>query len=380
MLVMFLARLPLTAMSVTLTMYVVTGLGRGYAAAGLVGTAATLGTALGAPLVGRMIDRYGLRPVVLLCGAVSTAYWLGVPSLPYPALIALALPAGMLVVPVSSLARQVLTAQVPAEQRRSAYSLDTISVESSFMIGPAAAIAACTQLSPTAAVTGLGIGFAALTVALYWFNPPVRRQDEPVPAERPPLGEWLTRDLSATLLVVAGALFCLVGAELATLAALRSSGEVAWAGVVIAVMCLASAAGGMVHGAVRRPLSQTTLMVLLAVLVIPVGLTTQPWWLLALVLVPTNFACAPTLAATAEQVTALAPARVRGEAMGLLDSATRIGMAVGSPIVGTVLDHAPAAWGFAAAGAGGLVVAAAGLALRRFPVPRPGLASPRALR
>ena len=72
MLLMFLARLPMTAMGVTMTLYVVNDLGRGYGAAGLIGAATTLGSAFGAPLVGRYVDRYGLRPVVAVCGvAVS---------------------------------------------------------------------------------------------------------------------------------------------------------------------------------------------------------------------------------------------------------------------------------------------------------------------
>jgi MFS family permease len=363
MLLMFFARLPVTAMGITLTLHVVTDLGRGYGAAGFVGTTTTLGAALGAPLVGRMVDRYGLRPVVAVCGAVTTAYWLSTPHLPYPVLVAVALPAGVLVVPVSSLARQVLTALVPVEQRRSAYALDTISLESSFMIGPAAGIAVATQVSTTAALTTLGVGFTMVTMALYWFNPPIRQDTEVVGGERPPLSSWLTRPLTATLLVATGALFCLIGTEMSALAALRATGAVAWTGMVIALMCVASASGGIVHGAVRRSLSQPVLMTLLALLVLPAGLFAQPWWLLALALIPTNLACAPTLAATAEQVGALAPARVRGEAMGLLDSSTRLGMAIGSPVVGFVIDHSSAAWGFAAAGLGGFALAAAGLRL-----------------
>jgi MFS family permease len=363
MLLMFFARLPMTAMGITLTLHVVTDLGRGYGAAGLVGTTTTLGSALGAPLVGRMIDRHGLRPVVAACGVVTTAYWLSTPYLPYPALVAVALPAGALVVPVTALSRQVLTALVPVAHRRSAYALDSISLESSFMIGPAAGIAVATQVSTTTALTGIGVGFGAMTVALYWFNPPTRHDAE-VAGERPPLRGWLTRPLAATLLVATAALFCLIGTELSTLAALRATGAVAWTGVVIALMCVASAAGGLVHGAVRRSLSQPVLMILLTLLVLPAGLFAQPWWLLGLALVPTNLACAPTLAAGAEQVGTLAPARVRGEAMGLLDSSTRLGMAIGSPVVGVVIDHSSAAWGFAAAGLGGLVIAAAGLGLR----------------
>ncbi|GAB3582086.1 MFS transporter [Amycolatopsis endophytica] len=376
MLLFFLTRLPMTATGITLTLHVVSDLGRGYGQAGLVGTATMLGSALGAPLVGRMIDRHGLRPVTAVCGSTSAVFWLATPHLPYAALLATALPAGMLVLPASSIARQVLTALVPPESRRSAYSLDSVLLEASFMIGPSAGIALSTQVSSTLALSGIGVCFGLGTLALYWFDPPVRHEAEAVSAERPPMREWLTPRLVGALLVAAGALFCLIGTELATLAALRSTGEVGWTGVVIAVMCVASVIGGVVHGAVRRSLSQARLMLLLTVLVIPVGFATGlPWWLLALALVPTNLACAPTLASTAEEITGLAPPRVRGEAMGLLDSATRLGMAAGSPVVGFVIDHSGPGWGFAAAGVFGLGFALVAFALRRRTVHAPAAAA-----
>jgi len=374
MALMLLARVPMTAMGMTLALHVVADLGRGYGAAGLVGTATTLGAAIGAPVVGRMIDRHGLRPVVAVCGTAGTAYWLSTPYLPYEILLVVALPAGMLIVPVASIARQVLTALVPPEHRRAAFSLDSISLESSYMIGPAVGIAVSTQVSSTAALTGIAAGCGLLTVMLWWRDPPLRGEDEE-PGDRPPLRSWLSTRLTATLLVSVGALFCLSGTEVTTLAALRATGEVAWTGSVIAVMCLASAAGGIVHGAVRRSLSQSWLTALLNLLVLPVGLLGHPWWLLAFALVPTNLACAPTLSATAEEVSALAPPRARGEAMGLLDSATRLGLALGSPVVGFTIDRSTPAWGFVTAGLGGLAIAGTGLAARRLTRSR-GLRNP----
>jgi MFS family permease len=68
---MFFARLPTTTMGILTTLYVVQELDGGYAQAGLVGSATLLGTALGAPLVGRMVDRYGMRPVLAFCGPAS---------------------------------------------------------------------------------------------------------------------------------------------------------------------------------------------------------------------------------------------------------------------------------------------------------------------
>lgn len=370
MALMFLARLPMTMNGVLMTLYVVTGLGRGYGAAGLVGAGITLGMALGAPLLGRSFDRYGLRPIVAVCGIGTTAFWLAAPHLPFEALAAVAVPAGMLSVPAGSLARQILAALVPVEERRAAYALDTISVEATFMIGPAIGIAAITTLSPTFTLSALGVLFGGTAFLIWLIDPPIREEAaSDAGADRPPLRSWLTGRLVATLLIAAGALFVLIGTELATLAALRANGDIGVTGLVIAVMCAASITGGLVHGMVKRSLSQGALMLLLALLVVPVGLVTAPWWLLTLVLIPTNLLCAPTLAATTETVSRIAPPRVRGEAMGLQDASTRLGLAVGSPVVGFAIDHSSPAWGFAAAGVGGLVIAAAGLLYRRKPEP-----------
>ncbi|MCP2181695.1 putative arabinose efflux permease, MFS family [Prauserella alba] len=379
-LVAVLARLPMTATGVTLTLHVVGTLGHGYGAAGLVGTATTAGTALAAPLLGRMIDRHGLRPVVAVCGTTSATFWISAPHLPYAVLLVAALPAGALLIPAGPIARQVIAALVPVRQRRTAYSLDSVLVELTFMTGPALGILVTTQVSSTAALTAIGLLFGTCGCALFAVNPPVRTPEEAGQTSRagirPPLTSWLGRHMIATLLVATGALFVLVGAELAALATLRESGEVGAAGIVIAVMCLASLVGGVVHGVARRSASQLTLMVTLAALTIPAALVAEPWWLLALILVPSNLVCAPTLAATTERVSQLAPPAARGEAMGVQDSATRIGLALGSPVVGFVMDHTSPGMGFVAAGAGGLAFAAAGAALSRRstsgrPAPQP---------
>src|SRR5262249_6160744 len=71
LLVGVLARIPATAIGMTLTLHVVTALGRSWAQAGLVTAAFTIGGAVGAPLLGRLIDRRGLRMVMVLTTAVS---------------------------------------------------------------------------------------------------------------------------------------------------------------------------------------------------------------------------------------------------------------------------------------------------------------------
>jgi predicted MFS family arabinose efflux permease len=371
----FVALLPMAGMAVTLTLHVVTALDRGYVAAGLVGTATTVGTMLGAPLVGRALDRHGLRPVVAVCGAVSAAYWLATPWLPYEALLVAAFPAGALMVPVNSIARQVVAASVPADKLRAAFSLETILIELSFILGPALTVLIAAEVSTKAALTAIGVVVAIVAAVLYHRNPPIRGEageagdageTEPAGPARP--RGLLNRNLVATLFISVSALFVLGGIELAVVATLRAGGQVGWTGVVMAIGATASIAGGIVYGAAKRGVPQLLLVALLAVLVLPGALVGQPWWLLALVLVPNQLVCTPTFAATTENVIRHAPPHARGAATGLYDSATRLGIAVSAPVVGFVIDHSSPAWGFVTAGLGGLLLAGVGAVLTR-PVP-----------
>jgi MFS family permease len=100
------ARIPVTAAGLALALHVVEGMRLGWTQAGLVGAVSTLGVAIGSPVAGRFVDRYGLRPVVAVTTAAQLLFWAGAPALPYPALVPLALVAGVLGLPVFSLLRQ----------------------------------------------------------------------------------------------------------------------------------------------------------------------------------------------------------------------------------------------------------------------------------
>lgn len=196
-------------------------------------------------------------------------------------------------------------------------------------------------------------------VALYLLNWPIRNVDEVANDTDPvhlKLHEWLNARLIGVLLVSAGALFVLFGTELALIAVLRENGEIAYTGYVIAAMSIASIAGGFVHGIVHRSWSLTRLAVTMSLLLLPVVYFHQVWWWLLLALLPTNLLCTPTLAASSEAVADLAPARVRGQVMGLQDSANRMGQTLSMPLVGFAIDSLSPAMGFVAAALGGLVL------------------------
>ncbi|WP_431901081.1 MFS transporter [Micromonospora chalcea] len=378
LLVSVLARVPLTATGVTLTFYVVLDLGRGYGAAGLVGAASTIGAAVGAPLLGRLIDRRGLRPVLVLTTVAEALFWSAAPTLPYPVLLPAAFLAGLLALPIFSMIRQSIAALVPAEKRRPAYALDSMAMELSFMVGPALAVALATAVTPRLTLWAVGAGIVGSGICFWLLNPPVRAADEQTGPQRPVhRREWLTPRLLAVLAVSLAATLVLGGTDVAVVAVLRSGGEVGWTGVVLAAWAVASLVGGFAYGAVRRSFSPLALVAVLSLATIPVGLGGSHWWLLCLALIPAGALCAPTLASTSDAVSRLAPPSVRGVAMGLHGSAVTVGIALGAPLAGAVIDASAPAWGFAVTGTIGALVALVVLPIelrhRRTPAPTPTL-------
>lgn len=370
--VSFLARTAITADMMALTMYVVLDLDMSYAAAGGVAAVLTAGLALGGPLLGRMIDRRGLRPVLLGTAAVQAVCWLSVPALQYGALLGAAFVAGALMVPAQPVTRQAIAAMTTAGQRRAAFALEAVQGELTYVVGPAVVILCAAMTSPGVVAWGVGAALVAGGVGIALLNPPLRAGHE-TPAgagERPPRREWLGAGMIAVLTMAFGTTMLLGGVDLAIVAVLEEAGQVSWASVVVAVLGVASVTGGLTYGALPRPLPTWLLLALLGLATIPVGLAHDWPWLCAAV-VCSGLLTAPTLSTVADAVSRLAPAGVRGEATGLQSSAQSAGFALGSPLAGVAIDVFTPAGGFVAAGTAGLVAALTACLLLRRRSPRP---------
>jgi MFS family permease len=370
LLVGLVARIPVMAGGLTLTLYVVTGLKLGFLQAGLVGAASTGGIAVGAPVVGRFVDRCGLRPVVAITTFTELAFWSSAAFLPYWLLVGGAFAGGMLALPVSSVIRQCLAAAVPAERRRTAFALDSMLIEVGYMVGPAVAVAVTTGAGSGWALALIGLGLAGSGMTLLVVNPPIRAEEAPAVSEAGvPRRQWLTPALVGLLGVTFAAAFVVIAVELSVVAVLKADAATGWTGLAVGLFSLSSMVGGFAYGALSRGFSPLVMVGGMAALTVPVGLA-GPWPLLCLALIPAGMLCAPAVSTTVDTLSQWVPAGARGEAMGLHGTALTLGLAVSAPITGFLIDAWGARWAFTVAGLVGIVLVASAIPLwRRGPRP-----------
>lgn len=350
LLVGILARVPSTAIGVTLTLHVVNALELSWAQAGLVTAAYTVGAAVGQPVAGRLIDRRGLRTTMAVTAGVEGIVWVVAPQLSYSVLLAAALVGGLFALPVFSAVRLSLAAMVPAEARRPAFALDSMIVELSFMVGPTLAVLLAMSLPHGVGLYALAGGLVASGAGMCWLNPPTQPEGESAPETAPSRRTWFGPRLVALLIVGFAATFVLSASEISVVATLKEAGVAQWTGLALALWCVYSLVGGLIFGAGRWRVSALGLVGAMALLTIPVGLAGGwPWLLLALL--PSGMLCAPSMTAANDNLTEAVPSAARGEANGVLSSAFTVGVAAGLPFAGAIIDRWGPQWAFAAAGA-----------------------------
>ena len=362
-----LARIPVTAASTALTLRVVLGLHRDFTDAGLVATSAALGVALGAPLLGHLVDRRGARTVLVLTTLSEGAFWAAAAWLPFSWLLPAAFLGGALALPAFSLARQAIVALLPAADRQAGLSLDSMSVEVSYAIGPALGVLAVTQLGSRTAMLAIGASLVLAGMGLIALDPATASSatlgDTTEVSVSPRLGRWwLAPTVLGALVATCGATLTLTGTEIALTASMRAFAHIGLLGVVVAAWCLASIVGGFAYGMMSRRRDPLVLLGLLAGLTLLLALA-DAWWVLLLLVIPSGLFCAPLLSSTAEVMARVSPPGRRGRALGLHTSALTFGGALGAPLAGAAIDRWSPASGFVTVGVVGSLLAAIALAL-----------------
>ncbi|MBS1906167.1 MAG: MFS transporter [Actinobacteria bacterium] len=140
----FIARLPF-AMAVVGVLLLLVGAGRTVAEGGLVSAVIGIGTAAGAPLLGRAVERFGQRPVLLVIAPVFGVLLVAIVPLtwleaPVALLLAVAALAGISSPQVAPLSRSRVTAAAPTASPTTldaAMAYESMADEGAFVVGPA---------------------------------------------------------------------------------------------------------------------------------------------------------------------------------------------------------------------------------------------------
>jgi len=310
-------------------------------------TSAYLGGLAGiAPLVGRLIDRLGPRPVLLAAGlaypiALVTLVGALTRGAPLGLVLVLSFLAGATLPQVTTCMRTLYRHRLQDDALLiAALSLDSVLIEIVFIFGPMLVAFVVATSSPDVAVL-LGALCAALG-ALFITRTPALTTWSVEPSERRSLLGALHdagfRRL-LTILVCYSAVFGLVDIGVATYAIAVE--RPALAGVVLGVMSIGSAAGGLAYGSRSWHLPLTRqfalALVIMGVSIAPMALITNPY-LLAFMAVASGVTMAPPLIIQSTMVAKTMPTSHMAEAFTWVTTAMLCGVGLGFAFGGAVAE------------------------------------------
>ncbi|MBW8767069.1 MAG: MFS transporter [Geodermatophilales bacterium] len=357
----FAGRLPSSMVPLALLLMVQRQTGS-YAVAGL--ASATLGIAMAvmAPVLGRLADRRGPRPVLL---AQAAAYPLllvllvaavlgGAPDM----LVVAASAAAGVATPLVSGTVRALWSRADERLRPTAFALDATATELVFVVGPSMVAALAVLATPAIAVAVAGV--LAVAGALAIATSGAMRSWTPAAGDRSGLFTTVLAPGMPRILLSGSAVMLGFGAlEVAIPAFADAAGSPGMSGVLLAVWSLGSVAGGLWFGArmVSFSLPRQYRWGLLGVTIglAPLALVSSPWALGALLFLG-GTAIAPTLTVQNSLVGSIAPVHATTEAFTWLSTITVGASAIGAAVGGALIDGASGV-------SGALVLAAVGAAL-----------------
>jgi len=361
-----LSRLPIGINALAIVLYLREQTGS-FAIAGAVSGTLAAGSAIGAPVQGRLVDRMGARRVLVplaLVHAVSLGAIVGFTELGAPS-VALGLcgfVAGFAVPPTSSVLRSMWTDLLEPRLHQAAYALDSTLIELVFISGPLVTGAIAAVASPAAALI---VSSVAVVVGTTVFTalPPTRYVEPDEAHERHLLGALASPGVRTLVAVSVPTGISLGILEVGIPAFSRAEGAAATAGVLLAIWSFGSGVGGLLYGVLPRygGVHRMHLVVaaLLPLTLLPLS-TAPSVWVMALLVLPAGCCIAPLLATRNELVGGIAPPGMRIEAYTWPITSFVGGIAIGAALAGVLVEGPGWRTAFlisAAAAAGGALLA-----------------------
>ena len=369
------ARLPVAMVNLAIILRIARATGS-YARAGLVTAAYVIGTGLVMPFVGRLADRAGRRPVLLIAGvlnAVGLVVLAFVPVGDTAALLIVAAAAGASVPPVAPAVRSLWRHLAPPNLLSGLFAMDATLQEVAFMIGPSLVAVAAAIAEPAAALVACGvIGFIGTLAVVA--HPAIAREA----GER--AGRRQRVDLPGLVTLVALILLFLTGIVIVEVAVVAFAGHhhaSNQSGLLLTVWSAGSLAGGLLFGARMAHSGATVLAPLLAASALGFALLSLAPGVAVLygLIFVAGIAIAPGFSCIYGLVGELAPHGSSVEAFSWIASGIQIGAAIGAAAGGQLVQSFGArVAGLAAAGcargtAGTALLFARHLPRRPVPVP-----------
>lgn len=333
--------------------------GGGYTLAGVLSAVYGLATAVGQPLLGRLVDLYG-QPRVMLPAAVLSALGMALLAVAGTGAIALAaagvLVAGVATPPLEGGLRALWPHVLKGPERvHRAYALDAVAQEVMFAAGPLLVtllVALWNEAAALLVINAIGV-VGALSVVV---SPPSRAW-----RSAPREAHWLGALRSGGLLALLGSFF-FVGLALGSIAvaAVRYAdghGDELVSSYLLSALGFGALVGGLGYGARQwagRPERRLVrLVAALAAGYLPLSLVPGVAAMTALAGLAGVF-LAPALACAFVVVDRHAPSGTVTEAFSWLVTTFGVGAAAGTAVVGPVIERGGASGGFTVAGAGGV--------------------------
>jgi len=313
---------------------------------GLVTSAYLAGLAGIAPLVGRLIDRLGPRPVLLLAGlaypvALLTLVYAINAGAPLTLVLVLSFASGATLPQITTCMRTLYRRRLQDDALLvAALSFDSVLIETVFILGPMVVAFVVATATPDLAIL-LGAVCAAIGALIITRIPALT--DWPV--ERLPhrslfgaLQHPAFRKL-LTILLCYAAVFGLVDIAVATYAYEIQSP--ALAGVILGVMSIGSAAGGLAYGSRpwHLPLTRQFAwsLIVMGVSIVPMAFIAHPAFL-ALFAIASGVTMSPPLIIQSTMVAKTMPTSQMAEAFTWVTTAMLCGVGLGFAFGGLVAE------------------------------------------